>query len=61
MEDLILAVKKKHPDYAVEHRGVTIEDKKDLQIFEFEKPRYGSNTEEFIEQALNGKLVILEN
>lgn len=61
MEDLILDVKKKHFDYAIKHRGATVEDEKDLQTFEFEKPRYGSNTQEFIEQAVSGKLVTLEN
>jgi hypothetical protein len=54
-EDLVMDVKKKHFDYAAEHRGATSEDEKDLLTFEFEKPEYGSNMREFVDHAASGK------
>ncbi len=61
LEDLISDVKKKHFDYAIKHREATIEDEKDLMIFEFEKPKYGSSPQGFVDQAMGGKVITLEN
>jgi hypothetical protein len=55
LKDLTSDVKKKHFDYAIKHRGATIQDEKDLMMCEFKKPRYGSSPQEFVDQAMGGK------
>lgn len=55
LEELVLDVKKKNFDTALKYDGATLEDEKDLMIFEYEKPRYGCSPQEFIDNAVGGK------
>ncbi len=58
-EELIDDVKKKHHDYAAQHRGATDNDFERLRVTGYEKPVYGSNPNEFVANIIQKNPALL--